>query len=165
VRGCAICGVTATGRDTTVAYGCGMVILVALFFGKLAVTEMPDTFGGISKLVFLPQFGLILAPTLLIAMMMTHVASHEFEVDEREHCESWALVSVLAVMLHPLYMQLAMMIGELYPLSPQAIEAMRPFGDHIASATLVVGGVVDGGGPPRFVKSSLSVVSSSGIAA
>ena len=117
----------------TVAYGCGMVILVALFFGKLAVTEMPDTFGGISKLVFLPQFGLILAPTLLIAMMMTTSLRTSLRLTS-VNMRVWALVSVLAVMLHPLYMQLAMMIGELYPLSPQAIEAMRPFGDHIASA-------------------------------
>ncbi len=117
----------------TIAFGCGAVILVALFFGKLAVTEMPDTFGGIAKLVFLPQFGLILAPTLLMATMMTTSLKTSLRLNA-VNWRVWSLVSVLAVMLHPIYMQLAGLIGEMYPLSPQALEAMRPFGEHIASA-------------------------------
>jgi sodium transport system permease protein len=117
----------------TIAYGCGALILVSLFFGKLAVTEMPDSFNGIAKLVFMPQLGLILAPTLLMATMMTTSLRTSLRLT-LVNWRVWSLVCILAVMLHPLYMTLAGWITEMYPLSSAAIEAMRPFGEHIAGA-------------------------------
>ncbi|SMP55994.1 sodium transport system permease protein [Neorhodopirellula lusitana] len=120
----------------SIAYGCGAIILVALFFGKLAVTEMPDTFEGIAMLIFVPQIGLILAPTLLMATMMTTSLKSSLRLT---NCpwRTWSLVAVLAVMLHPLYLQLASLVSHMYPLSPQALEAMRPFGEHISAASWV----------------------------
>ena len=60
-----------TAATPAQAFACGAIILVALFFGKLAVTEMPHGFAGIAKLVLMPQIGMILAPALLMATMLT----------------------------------------------------------------------------------------------
>lgn len=117
----------------SIAFGCGATILVTLFFGKLAVTEMPDSFDGIAKLVFVPQFGFILAPTLLMATMMTTSLRTSLRM-RRVPWRVWTLVAALALTLHPLYMQVAALVSHLYPLSPQALQAMRPFGEHIESA-------------------------------
>lgn len=117
----------------TIAFACGAVILVALFFAKLAVTQVPDSFSGIAKLVFVPQLGLILTPTLLMAVMMTTSLRTSLRLTNTSW-RTWSLVAVLAVMLHPVYVQLAALVSYMYPLSPQALEAMAPFGEHISSA-------------------------------
>lgn len=117
----------------SIAFGCGAVILVALFFAKLAVTKVPESFSGIATLVFVPQIGLILTPTLLMAVMMTTSLRTSLRLTNT-NWRTWSLVAVLAVMLHPVYVQLAALVSYMYPLSPQAIEAMTPFGEHISSA-------------------------------
>ena len=39
----------------TQAYFAAAIVLIALFFGKLAVTSMPHNFAGIVKLVIVPD--------------------------------------------------------------------------------------------------------------
>ncbi|TWT93032.1 ABC transporter permease subunit/CPBP intramembrane protease [Neorhodopirellula pilleata] len=115
------------------ALGCGTIILVALFFGKLAVTEMPTTFSGIAMLIYVPQIGFILAPTLLMATMMTTSLKSSLRMTGCSW-RTWSLVGLLSVMLHPLYLQVASLVSYMYPISPQALEQMRPFGEQVASA-------------------------------
>lgn len=117
----------------TLALGCGAIILVALFFGKLGVTEMPDTFRGIAMLVYVPQIGFILAPTLLMATMMTTSLKSSLRLTGCSW-KTWSLIGVLTVMLHPIYLQVASLVSHMYPISPQALEQMRPFGEHVAAA-------------------------------
>lgn len=117
----------------SVAYGCGLIVLVALFFGKLAVTELPSSFAALAQLVILPQLGLILAPTLLMATMMTT----SLRTSLRLHLPDWRvwpLAVLLCLSLHPLYVQLAGWISAMYPLSDEAAAAMKPFANQIAAA-------------------------------
>ncbi|MCC9657438.1 ABC transporter permease subunit/CPBP intramembrane protease [Rhodopirellula halodulae] len=156
----------------TVAFACGAIVLVGLFFGKLAVTEMPTTFAGISTLVLVPQLGLILAPTLLMSVMLTTSLRTSLRIG-LPSWRAWPVIGVLCVMLHPLYIQLAGWISTMYPLSDQAAEAMLPFTQQIAAAPwtsvillmafvpaiceeitfrgFIFGGLVRGGHPLRAV--------------
>ncbi len=122
-----------TAATPAQAFACGAIILVALFFGKLAVTEMPSDFAAMSMLVLIPQFGLILAPTLLMATMLTTSLRKSLRI----RMPMWTtlpLSVLLGVTLHPLYVSLAQWISYTYPMSEQASAAMRPFGEMIGSA-------------------------------
>ena len=118
------------------AFACGAIILVALFFGKLAVTEMPTTFAGIAKLVMMPQIGMILAPTLMMATVLTTSLKHSLRI---RLANPWTLpiAALLGVALHPTYVMLAGLISYAYPISEQAAAAMKPFTDQISSAPLM----------------------------
>lgn len=112
---------------------CGAIILVALFFGKLVITEMPDDFAGIAKLIMMPQIGLILAPTLLMAVVLTTSLRTSLRL-RMPHWPTLPLAVLLGVSLHPIYVALASWITYMYPISEQATAAMQPFADQIASA-------------------------------
>ncbi|GAA4473489.1 ABC transporter permease subunit/CPBP intramembrane protease [Novipirellula rosea] len=118
------------------AVACGAAILVALFFGKLAVTEMPTTFSGISKLVLMPQLGLILAPTLLMATVLTTSLRKSLRI-RMPHWTTLPLGVLLGCTLHPTYVMLASWISHMYPVSEQAMASMKPFADQIAAAPWV----------------------------
>ena len=116
-------------------FACGVIILVALFFGKLVVTEMPDSIEGIAKLILLPQIGLILAPTLMMATVLTTSLRHSLRV---RLSNPWTLPAavLLGIALHPTYVMLAGLISYAYPISDQAAAAMKPFADQISAAPL-----------------------------
>ena len=117
------------------AFACGVIILVALFFGKLVVTEMPTTIDGIAKLILLPQIGLILAPTLVMAAMLTTSFRHSLRI---RFSNPWSMpvAVLLGIALHPSYVMLAGLISHAYPISDQAAAAMKPFTDQISAAPL-----------------------------
>lgn len=122
-----------TAATPTQAFVCGATILVALFFGKLAVTEMPQGFGGIAQMVLLPQIGLILAPALLMATMLTTSLRKSLRI-RMPHWTTLPLAVLLGLTLHPMYVLLAEWISYTYPISEQAASAMKPFADQINSA-------------------------------
>ena len=122
-----------TAATPAQAFACGAIILVALFFGKLAVTEMPTTFAGIANLVLVPQIGLILAPALLMATMLTTSLRKSLRI-RMPHWTTLPLAVLLGVTLHPMYVLLAETISYMYPISDQAIAAMKPFSDQISTA-------------------------------
>ncbi|MEM9827177.1 MAG: ABC transporter permease subunit/CPBP intramembrane protease [Planctomycetota bacterium] len=114
-------------------FACGAIILVGLFFGKLAVTSMPDSLAGIAKLIVMPQIGLILAPALLMATMLTTSLRQSLRI----RMTAWTtlpLAVLLGITLHPSYVLLTEFVKHLYPISPEALASMKPFVDQIASA-------------------------------
>lgn len=115
------------------AFACGAIILVALFFGKLAVTEMPGDFSGIAKLILMPQIGMILAPVLLMATVLTTSLRTSLRI-RMPHWTTLPLAVLLGLTLHPMYVMLAQFISYTYPVSDQAAAAMKPFADQISSA-------------------------------
>ena len=115
------------------AYACGAIILVALFFGKLAVTEMPQGFAGMARLVMVPQIAMILFPALLMATMLTKSLRQSLRI-RMPHWTTLPLAVLLGVTIHPLYMGLAKAIAFMYPISQEAAIAMKPFTDQIGSA-------------------------------
>ncbi len=122
-----------TAATPAQAYACGAIILVALFFGKLAVTEMPEGLAGISKLILMPQIGMILAPALLMATMLTTSLRKSLRI-RMPHWTSLPLAVLLGVTLHPMYVMLAEWISYTYPVSEQAAAAMKPFAEQISAA-------------------------------
>jgi sodium transport system permease protein len=115
------------------AFACGAIILVGLFFGKLAVTEMPTTIAGFAKIIIAPQIGLILAPAILMATMLTTSLRKSLRL-RMPHWTTLPLAAVLGFVLHPSYMLLAEFIRHLYPISEEAQMAMKPFTDQISAA-------------------------------
>ena len=117
-------------------YACGAVILVTLFFVRLSITTMPETFAGVAKLVVMPQV-LILFPALIMATMMTKSIRQGL----RLHLPHWTTLPLgvlLGVTLHPTYVMLSKFVSHLYPLSEQTVAAMKPFTDQIGSAPWLV---------------------------
>ena len=112
---------------------CGVIILVSLFFAKLMVTSMPTSLGGIASLILLPQLGLILAPTLLMATMLTTSLRTSLRL-RRVGWKVWPWILALSVLLHPLYVTLAGAVLRLYPMSAEAAAAIGPFAAQIAAA-------------------------------
>jgi sodium transport system permease protein len=123
--------------DATVgtAFGCAAAILIALFFAKLAVTSVPSDFPGIAKLILIPQIGIVLAPTLLMACILTRSLSQSLQV-RRPPLLSIPVAILLGISLHPAYMALGQLIQYVYPLSDQAVAALSPFEATINNAPI-----------------------------
>ena len=118
---------------TAQAYACGAIILVALFFGRLAATAVPDDLAGITKMILNSQLGLILTPALLMSVMLTTSIRSSLRV-RWPHWFSLPMAVALGVTLHPLYLALGRWIEYTYPVSAEALQAMRPFLDQVETA-------------------------------
>ena len=115
---------------TAQAYACGAIILVALFFGRLAATTVPDDLAGITKMILSPQLGLILAPALLMSVMLTTSIRTSLRI-RLPHWFSLPMAVALGITLHPLYLALGRWIEYTYPVSEEAKQAMLPFVQQI----------------------------------
>lgn len=115
---------------TAQAYACGAIILVTLFFGRLAATTVPDDLAGITKMILSPQLGMILAPALLMSVMLTTSIRTSLRV-RLPHWLSLPMAVALGATLHPLYLALGRWIEYTYPVSEEAMQAMVPFVEQI----------------------------------
>ena len=115
------------------AYACGAIILVGMFFAKLMVTTMPSDLSGIARLIISPQIGIILAPAVLMAAVLTTSVRKGLRL-RMPHWSALPVAVLLGVTLHPSYVILAGAISRMYPISDQAIASMKPFTDQIESA-------------------------------
>ena len=122
-----------TAATPTQGFACGLIILVALFFGKLAVTEMPSNFAGMAKLVMMPQLLMILFPALIMATMLTTSLRKSLRL-RMPHWTVLPLSVLVGITLHPAYTLLAKTISYAYPVSEQAAESMKPFVEQISTA-------------------------------
>jgi sodium transport system permease protein len=117
---------------TAQAYACGAVILVALFFGKLAATSALGDLAGLTKMIVSQQLGLILAPALLMSVMLTTSIRSSLRL-RWPHWLSMPMAIGLGITLHPLYLALGEWIEYTYPVSEDAMQAMLPFVEQIAT--------------------------------
>jgi sodium transport system permease protein len=115
------------------AYACGAIILVGLFFAKLVVTVVPTDLAGIAKLIVAPQIGIILAPAVLMAAVLTTSVRKGLRL-RMPHWSALPVAMLLGVTLHPSYVMLAEAISRMYPISEQALASMQPFTEQISSA-------------------------------
>ena len=125
------------------AFACGAIILVALFFGKLAVTEMPQGFAGMARLVLVPQIAMILFPALLMATMFTKSLRKSLRI-RMPHWTTLPLAVLLGVTLHPLYVGLAQSISYMYPISARSGRGNEAIQRADCLGTLVFGRLVNG---------------------
>ena len=96
---------------------------------------MPEGWGDLVAAVLLPQLGMILAPTLLMAIMLTTSIRSSLRIRLPGFGALFAAV-LLGVTLHPLYSQLGQWIAHLIPMSDAALEAMRPIEQMLSSQPL-----------------------------
>jgi sodium transport system permease protein len=104
-----------------------------MFFAKLVVTGMPSNLNGIARLIIAPQIGMILAPAVLMAAVLTTSVRKGLRL-RMPHWSSLPVAVLLGITLHPSYVMLAEFVSNMYPISEQAVESMKPFTDQIASA-------------------------------
>jgi sodium transport system permease protein len=85
-------------------------------------------------LLLVPQLGLILAPAVLMATVLTTSLKQSFRV----RMPGWGALPVallLGLTLHPSYVTLGQWITEMFPISEQAQAALAPMGEMIGSAS------------------------------
>lgn len=113
-------GSTASVSEATL---CGALILVALFFGRLANSEINLRWETIVYSTIVIQIGLILGPCLVMATMLTRSLREALRI----HAIRWTDVLVcigLAIVLHPTYVQLVQFVQTEYALGDQTKQAL-----------------------------------------
>ncbi len=108
------------------SFGCALLVLMLLFFGRMAITQMPTTWQQIAVTVIAPQLGLVLFPVLLVATFFTTSIRTSLRVNAAPWL-AFPTAILLAVLLHPAYVELAGLISHVYPLSEQAVKSLKEF--------------------------------------
>ncbi len=123
---------TATANEALL---CGVIILVALFFGRMTLTSQQMDWSSISRSTVAIQLGMILAPCLVMATFMTASIRRALRV-EASHPFDLAMALVLGLTLHPAYMLLSAAIQHEFQLGADTRELLIYVDSLIASAPL-----------------------------
>ena len=111
----------------------GLLILVSLFFGRLALSGMPLNWTSVVQSTIVIQVGIILAPALIMATMLTRSVRKALRLHRPRPLDMIAAAS-LAVCLHPTYAAFAAAVGNEYKLGEQSTSMLMQF-DSIISST------------------------------
>ncbi|HUP82111.1 MAG TPA: ABC transporter permease subunit/CPBP intramembrane protease, partial [Pirellula sp.] len=114
---------------------CGLLILVCLFFGRLSLTGMTLSWMSIVQSTIVIQIGMILAPALIMATMLTRSVRSSLRLNRPRISELLATV-LLAVSLHPTYTAFASLVGSEYKIGEQTTQMLMQFDTIIASAPM-----------------------------
>jgi len=112
---------------------CGLLILVSLFYGRLSMSGMPLSWTSVVQSTLFIQVGIILAPALIMATMLTRSVRKALRLHRPRPLEMLAAAS-LAVCLHPIYVAFAAAVGNEYKLGEQTTSMLMQF-DSIISST------------------------------
>ena len=112
---------------------CGLLILVSLFFGRLAMGSVPLSWTSIVQSTIAIQLGMMLAPALIMATMLTRSVRKAIRLNATRPVELIAAAS-LAICLHPTYATFAAAVGNEYKLGDQTTSVLMQF-DSIISST------------------------------
>jgi sodium transport system permease protein len=107
---------------------CGVVILAVRFFMGLAM-KPPEDFDGFVMLTLASQLVVILTPALLMTAVLAGSAKQTLLL-RRPRALAVPAAALLAVVLHPVAVQLASAVQRLYP-----ITGMEAFAKHIEALT------------------------------
>jgi sodium transport system permease protein len=114
---------------------CGLSILVALFFGRLAMSNQEISWISFAKSTILIQIGLMLGPTLIMAVMLTRSVRKSLRLNLPGIPELVAC-GLLAVYFHPTYVQFASLVSSQYPLGPETTESLQKIDAVLRSVPL-----------------------------
>jgi sodium transport system permease protein len=103
---------------------CGLSILVALFFGRLAMGSQEFHWNSFATSTIVIQIGLMLGPTLIMAVMLTRSLRKSLRLSLPRPSELLAC-GLLAVYLHPTYVQFAAFISREYPIGPETTQSLQ----------------------------------------
>jgi sodium transport system permease protein len=119
------------------AFFCVALIYVLQFFTQLAISGRVPAEPGFrffALLVFISQVVCIALPALLMALLFTERPLKTLLLDRRPKASACAMAVLLAVLFHPVGMQLVHGIRTLYPISKEALTDLEQMGKLIASA-------------------------------
>ncbi|MBM3965213.1 MAG: CPBP family intramembrane metalloprotease [Planctomycetes bacterium] len=114
---------------------CGLSILVALFFGRLAMGSNELSWIPIAKSTIVIQVGLMLGPTLIMAIMLTRSLKSSLRL-KLPQPEDVLYCAMLAVCLHPTYVWFAGIVSREYPLGEETTQTLQHFDTILSSVPL-----------------------------
>jgi sodium transport system permease protein len=114
---------------------CGVLVLVLLFLGRMALTAPSTDWMSLAKSIVLPQLICVLLPALALAAVFNRNVRSSFQL--LRPCWSTVPAAILLAMtIHPTYSALGQMISKQMPISPAVQEALRPFIEAVQAAPL-----------------------------
>jgi sodium transport system permease protein len=111
---------------------CGFAILIVTFFGSLYI-QSPEHWFGLAQTILATQLGLVAAPALIMAVMLTRRPSRTLLL-QRPPWLSLPLAVLLAISLHPTVVLVAQQIQAIYPPGEEVLRAMQPLVDAMQQA-------------------------------
>ncbi len=123
---------TATANEALL---CGVIILVALFFGRMSFTSQQLDWPSICRSTIAIQLGMILAPCLVMATFMTASIRRALRI-EKVHPFDILVALLLGLTLHPAYMLLSAAIQNEFQLGADTRELLVFVDTLISSAPL-----------------------------
>ncbi len=121
---------TATANEALL---CGVIILVALFFGRLSLSSHQLDWQSISRSTIAIQLGMILAPCLIMATIMTASIRKALRI-EAVRLSDIAFALILGLTLHPAYMLLSVAIQHEFQLGADTRELLVQVDSLISTA-------------------------------
>ena len=125
-------GQTASSSEALL---CGMIILVALFFGRMIASGPSLEWTSIAKSALIIQLAFILAPCLVMATMLTRSLRESLRF-QMPRPSDLLVCCLLAVCLHPSYIALANLIQQEYSIGADTKQILQSMDLVIRSAPL-----------------------------
>lgn len=105
------------------AFGCGILVLMLLFLGRMSVGKMPSSWNEVVVTVLAPQLGLILFPVLLLSIFFTTSIRSSLRI-RRGPWLAYPAAIALAVLANPAYQALAELVKTVYPLGEESLASL-----------------------------------------
>jgi sodium transport system permease protein len=119
------------------AFFCVALIYVIQFFTQLAIsanTPASPDFRFVALLLFISQVVCIAMPALMMALLFTDRPLKTLLLDRAPTVAACVAAVVLAVLLHPVGLQLAHAIRQLYPIQPEVMTDLESFASLLKTA-------------------------------
>jgi sodium transport system permease protein len=114
---------------------CGMIVLVALFFGKMSMSSQVLSWSNFAQTTIAVQLGLILGPCLIMALFMTSSLRKALRL-EKVYPLDLVLAVVLGFSLHPAYLQLSSLVQQEFQIGAETREVLHQVDGIMAAAPL-----------------------------
>ena len=114
------------------AYLCGAVILIALFFARFLISEIPTGMAGLAKMILLPQM-VILIPAVLMACFLTRSPREALRL-RKTHWSVLPMAVLLGLTLHPTYLMISSFVQQMSPPTPEMLELMLPLSTLVSES-------------------------------
>ncbi|MEC8557486.1 MAG: ABC transporter permease subunit/CPBP intramembrane protease [Planctomycetota bacterium] len=114
---------------------CGIIIIVALFFGRIMAGAGTPTWLFIVQSTIVVQVGLILTPCLLMATLLTRSVRKSLRIHRPQTSHVLAAIA-LGFCMHPSYMLLAEAVTQIYQVGDDTKAALSGFEGIVTSAPL-----------------------------
>jgi sodium transport system permease protein len=114
-----------------------VLIYVVQFFTNLAISAHPPdapTFRYFVLILFISQVVCIALPALMMTLLLAGKPLKTLLLDRVPKASAVGMALLLAVLLHPVGLQLVHWIRELYPIRPEALQGMEAFAQLFQTA-------------------------------